>query len=78
MLRAQWLIIEYSCLNTCVLYIGGYGINLSEIENVGKKTDHLSQKLLEHGVTAFCPTIISMEDGYDKVSVYNQTTLQIM
>lgn len=56
-------------------YIGGYGIDLSKIENVAENTDLLSQKLLEHGVTVFCPTIISIDSGYDKVSVFNYTTI---
>ena len=73
MKRVLWLIIECSHLNTC--YIGGYGIYLSDSENLTENTDRLSQKLLEHGVTAFCPTIISMQDGYRKVSVYDYTTL---
>ena len=50
------------------LYTGGYGISLSETEDLTNKTDSLSRKLLEHGVTGFCPTIISMKDGYHKVS----------
>ena len=49
--------------------IGGYGINLSEIDNLTNQTDSLSKKLLEHGVTGFCPTIISIKDGYEQVSV---------
>ena len=61
--------MQYSCLKTCILYIGGYEINLSEINDVANKTDSLSKKLLEHGVTGFCPTIISIKDGYEKVSV---------
>ena len=51
------------------MYIGGYGINLSEIDDLTNKTDSLSKKLLEHGVTGFCPTIISIKEGYEKVSV---------
>ena len=48
---------------------GGYGIDLSEIDDLAGKMDHLSKKLLEHGVTGFCPTIISIKEGYEKVSV---------
>ena len=48
---------------------GGYGIDLSKIEDLAGKMDHLSKKLLEHGVTGFCPTIISIKEGYEKVSV---------
>ena len=52
---------------TYILCIGGYGINLSEIDDLTNKTDSLSKKLLEHGVTGFCPTIISIKEGYEKV-----------
>lgn len=55
---------------------GGYGIDLSKIEGMADKTDTLSKKLLEHGVTAFCPTIISIQSGYEKVSVL--TTLLLL
>lgn len=48
---------------------GGFGIDLSDPqEDIGQAVKGLAQELVQHGVTAFCPTVISSSpDTYHKI-----------
>lgn len=48
---------------------GGFGVDFSHnIDNVEDGINFVAKKLLEHGVTAFCPTIVtSSSETYRKV-----------
>uniref|UniRef100_I3JSI9 N-acetylglucosamine-6-phosphate deacetylase n=1 Tax=Oreochromis niloticus TaxID=8128 RepID=I3JSI9_ORENI len=50
---------------------GGYGIDFSQAsENVSDGVSFVAKKILEHGVTSFCPTLVtSPPEVYHKVTV---------
>lgn len=49
---------------------GGFGVDFSsEVDNIIESVDVVSKKILAHGVTAFCPTVItSSHETYKKIS----------
>lgn len=53
------------------LFIGGFGYDFSNPEkDVSSSIDAVSKGLLQHGVTSFCPTVItSSPEQYRKVNL---------
>ena len=49
-------------------HVGSYGIDFSSMDEgtVGEGVAKVSRRLLEHGVTAFCPTIVTASPDYYK------------
>ncbi|KAF0033176.1 hypothetical protein F2P81_015466 [Scophthalmus maximus] len=54
---------------TCRLPAGGHGVDFSQAsDDAGSGVSFVAQKILEHGVTSFCPTLVtSPADVYHKV-----------
>ena len=54
-----------------LLLAGGFGIDFSyNTENVEAGIELVARGLLAHGVTSFCPTLVtSFREVYDKVCV---------
>lgn len=54
----------------CPLPPGGYGIDFSQAsEDVGAGVSYVAKKILEHGVTSFCPTLVTSPPAiYHKVT----------
>lgn len=52
-----------------IFFAGGFGVDFSHnIDNVEEGINKVAKNLLEHGVTAFCPTIVtSSKETYRKV-----------
>ena len=48
--------------------IGSFGVDFSSMEadKVSENVSKVSQRLLEHGVTAYCPTIVTSSPDYYK------------
>lgn len=59
------VIIDYSS----TLLTGGYGIDFSyDVDTVEKGVSKVAKELLKHGVTSFCPTVVTnSKDVYAKV-----------
>ena len=49
--------------------LGGFEVDFSSnVENIEEGLDKVAKKILQHGVTSFCPTIItSPDDVYKQV-----------
>lgn len=48
------------------LFTGAFGVDFSSLEEGGVESsvDKVSQGLLHHGVTAYCPTVVTSSGGY--------------
>lgn len=57
---------------TLVVRLGGFGVDFAfDTESVQKAVQTVAKGVLGHGVTSFCPTLVSsMPDVYDKVLPY--------
>lgn len=55
----------------CPLPPGGYGIDFSQpSEDVGSGISLVAKRILEHGVTSFCPTLVTSPPAvYHKVAL---------
>ena len=57
----------------CVLFIilGGFGVDFSVyIDDYTAGLSKVAKRLLEHGITSFCPTVVtSKPDVYKKVNI---------
>lgn len=53
---------------TCDLYTGAFGVDFSSLEEdkVAEGVAKVSHHLLEHGVTAYCPTVVTSSPDYYK------------
>jgi len=51
------------------LFVGAYGVDFTETKDIKGGINKVAKGLLEHGVTSFCPTIVtSHPETYTNVS----------
>lgn len=68
----MFILFNYCKTNNSILYLGGFGYDFSTL---GKKTveqsvDVVAKGILQHGVTSFCPTVItSSPQMYSQVKI---------
>lgn len=68
--------ISVNSLSLCLTVIGGYGIDFSQAtDDITGGVAQVAKKILEHGVTSFCPTLVtSPPEIYHKVSLSARTS----
>lgn len=59
-------------LNRLIICPGAFGVDFSDTDgDIVTGVRSVAKRLLEHGVTSFCPTVItSPPDAYQKVSAF--------